>query len=106
MRALELAQVREDDLDDNARYVLYRTLAMAQLTGGKRETAVDTWKKVIELCAKTNNPAGAASNAQYNLACTLSLLGRVDEGFVALKAAFVGGPGTQVDQLKQQYSED
>ena len=106
MRVLEMARAREDALDDAGRYTLYQTLAMAQLTGGKREEAVGTWKKVIELSAKTDDPGAAASNAQYNLACTLSLLGRVDEGFAALKAAFETGPEAQVGELKRHAQED
>jgi tetratricopeptide (TPR) repeat protein len=106
MRALELAQAREDELDDAGRYLLYQTLAMAQLTGGKREAAVGTWKKVIELAAKTENAGAAVSLAQYNLACTLSLLGRVDEGFTALEAAFSGGPEDGLTQLKEHAQQD
>lgn len=105
VQVLERAKVREDELDDNARYVLHRTLAMALLTGRKLEAAVAEWRAVVELAQKADNPA-VLGNAFYNLACALSLAGKIDEGLEALKGALENGSESQISQLKEHAQED
>ena len=105
MKALKAAQAREDELEDGDRYMLYRTLGFAQLKAKAYEPAVGTWTKVAEIAAKADNPS-AESNAHYNLACALSLLERLDEGFEALKAALEKAPEAQGAELKKHAQED
>lgn len=106
MRALGVALAHLDAFDDAETWELYQTLGLVQLKLGQREDAVETWKKVIDLSAKTKDPKASECNAQYNLACAYSLLGRLDEAFAALKASFAAGGDTQVGELKQHAKQD
>jgi len=106
IRALELAQAHAADFSDDETWTLYQTLGLAQLKAGQQEASIDTWKKVIDLSAKTGDPKASLCNAQYNLACAYSLLGRLDEAFAALRASFEAGGEAQVAELKQHAKED
>lgn len=105
MRALSEAQAREDELDDAQRYLLHQQLGFAHLEAKALDEAVADWTEAVALAAKLEN-AAAEGNAQYNLACALSQLGRVDEAFGALEAAFEKGSAEAIAGLKQHAQED
>lgn len=108
LRALMLAKeaAGEDTFDAAGQWQIASGIGLAQLKLGKLEEAVPTWKKAIELAAATEDAAGLAMNAWYNLACAYSLLGRFDEAFDALKKSFDVGGDEQVRQLKAHGIED
>jgi tetratricopeptide (TPR) repeat protein len=81
-------------------------MGLAQLTLGQREEAIATWKECIELAGKTTQPVEFGANSNYNLACAYSLLGRLDEAFAALEAAFGMGESEEVAGLREHALQD
>lgn len=67
---------------------LYTQLAIAQMKLEKYDDAVATFGKAMEFAEKTERRGPNQAMVQYNLACALSLAGRIEEAFAALDKAF------------------
>lgn len=83
----------------------HENLAGAQTRLGKFDEALATYGKCAGIAEKTERPGPVGANVQYNVACCLSLAGKVDEAFAALDKAWARaadwGPPVSDEHLKK-----
>jgi tetratricopeptide (TPR) repeat protein len=85
---------------------LHMNLAVAQMKMKRYDQSIATLTKCLDLAAKSERRGPDGAMVQYNLACALSLAGKLDEAFAALEQAFPAAEWAPVTLDHAKSDED